>query len=114
MTRTERSLKSSAREAIDFAISDSSRSRVWRSWDGSAWTRDCSRVCDYNRERDGVKERKKKKEEMTNGSQDVVIDSGHSIRALERNSTGCEEEILIFGGMTLEFYKERSMKDKKG
>lgn len=62
----------------------------------------------------GSKKEKKKKEEMTNGSQDVVIDSGHSIRALERNSTGCEEEILIFGGMTLEFYKERSMKDKKG
>jgi hypothetical protein len=56
MTRTERSLKSSAREAIDFAISDNSRSLVWSSWDGSAWTRDCSRVCDYNR--DGDEEKK--------------------------------------------------------
>jgi hypothetical protein len=51
---------------------------------------------------------------MTDGSQDVVIDSGHSIGALERNSTGCKKEILIFGGMTLEFYKERSMKGQKG
>lgn len=114
MTRTERSLKSSARDAIDFAISDSSRSLVWRSWDGSAWTSrdwDCSRVCDY--ERDGDDE-KRRREEMTDGSEDVVIDSGHAIGALERDSAGCQKEILIFGGMTLEFYKERSMKGQNG
>ena len=46
---------------------------------------------------------KKQRNGRTDGSLDVVIDSGHSIGGSERNSAGSEEKILIFGRMTLEF-----------
>jgi len=38
------------------------------------------------------------------GCLDIVIDGVEAIRTFERNSTGRDEEILIFGRMTLQFY----------
>ena len=104
MTRTERSLKSSARDAMDSAISESSRLRACSCSEGWAWTseRGCSLVCVCKKK--WVREREKKQRNgRTDGSLDVVIDSGHSIGGSERNSAGGEEKILIFGRMTLEF-----------